>query len=165
MQAEQERELPPPELVYYPDPALTTVCAPVNPEYMQTNPEFFELLFDDMWNILKRFQGIGLAAPQIGSMIRAIIVHTEAGCKIELINPEIELMQRFGKFHSDEGCLSWPGKRVHVFRYRQVKVKGLDRHGEPVTFGGKMQQAAALQHEIDHLDGINIADKALTAKE
>ena len=158
MQAEQELGPGLPELVYYPDPALTTVCASVNPEYMQTNPEFFETLFDDMWNILGRFQGIGLAAPQIGSLVRAIIVHTEAGCKIELINPEIEFIKRKGQFHSDEGCLSWPGKRVHVFRWRQVKVKGFDRHGEPVTFGGKMQQAAALQHEIEHLDGINLAD-------
>lgn len=149
-----------PTLYYYPDPALKTVCVPVTPAYLQTSPEFFQTLFDDMWSILEQHDGIGLAAPQIGSMIRAIIVHTEAGCKIEVINPEIELIKRHGKFHSDEGCLSWPGKRAMVWRHRHVKVTGLDRYGDPVTFGGKMQQAAALQHEIQHCDGINLADYA-----
>jgi len=147
-------------LRYYPDPVLRHVCEPFPVEDFDIKHRRADIqdLLDGMWEVLRYHQGVGLAAPQVGILERVICVHTEHGCKIELINPEIEMMPRKGQFHSREGCLSWPRERVGVMRYRQVKVKGLDRHGDPVTFGGKMMQAAALQHEIEHLDGINLAD-------
>ena len=66
-------------LYYYPDPCLRIVCTPVSPHYLKTNPEFFELLLNDMWEIMEAHNGIGLAAPQIGSGVRAIIIKIPGG--------------------------------------------------------------------------------------
>jgi len=144
-------------LLYYPDPRLQIVCEPLDISDVMVQAEV-ALLLARMWDVLKQHNGWGLAAPQLGSPVRAIIVHAANGCKIEIINPEISLLKRGGTFNSDEGCLSYPGKRVTVRRHNRVKVKGFNRWGEPVTFGGKHYQAAALQHECEHLEGINIAD-------
>lgn len=142
-------------ILEYPDPRLLMVCEPVPLERVD---EIGKLL-DDMWAQLDMYMGYGLAAPQLGAPCRVIIVHVPGGCKIELVNPEIVKVWG-GKFLSDEGCLSWPGKRARVMRHRQIKVKGIDRYGNPVAFGGKNLQAACLQHEVDHLNGINLADYA-----
>ena len=147
------------KLLFYPDPRLQTVCDAVDPEYLKAHPEPFAKLLDKMWAVMAEYNGVGLAAPQIGAPTRAITIKIPGGCEIEVINPVLEVSKRHGKFQSDEGCLSWPGKRVIVTRYRKARVIGLDRYGNPVTFGGKMMQAAALQHEVEHLDGINLADK------
>lgn len=141
-----------PSLLYYPDPRLQTICSPV----LEFDDDLFFLL-SDMWNVMERLQGIGLAAPQLGSPSRVIICHVPGGCKVEIINPIIKRSWA-GKVHLDEGCLSYPGKTVRMARHRRVKVAGQDRYGNAVTFGGNGLQAAVLQHEIDHLDGINIAD-------
>lgn len=151
----QEPDVP---LLIYPDPRLQIVCEPVDAEYLRQNQQEFVVLFGKMWEVLEHYMGIGLAAPQIDSPTRAIVVHVRGGCKIEIINPVFEPLKKCGKFLSNEGCLSYPGKLVTVERWRRVKVNGLDRYGDAVTFGGKLLQAAALQHEIEHLDGINIAD-------
>ena len=158
MPAEPARKEPDTQLIIYPDPRLQLVCEPVDPEYVRQHPEVFARLFGYMWSVLEHYHGIGLAAPQIDSLTRAIIVHVTGGCKIEIINPVVEPMKKCGKFLSDEGCLSYPGELVTVERWRRVRVKGLDRWGNAVTFGGKMLQAACLVHEVEHLDGINIAD-------
>ena len=149
-------------LLKYPDPRLQMVCDPVSDSQLfQRGSELHELL-DGMWTLLKAYNGYGLAAPQVGAPTRAVIIHCPGGCKVELVNPVID--KRWGgRFMSDEGCLSWPGKRIKVLRDRQVKVSGLDRWGDPVAFGGKNLQAAALQHEIEHLDGINLADRVKVA--
>lgn len=141
-------------LLIWPDPRLQIVCDPVT-----RFDRSLSVLLDNMWDCLKEFMGYGLAAPQIGSPARVVIVHTPGSCKIELVNPEIVKVWG-GRRMFDEGCLSWPGNRIRVMRHRQIKVKGFDRYGEPVSFGGKELQAACLQHELEHLDGINLADYA-----
>ena len=151
-------------ILEYPDPRLLMVCEPVLVAelwnvYETSTRDQIGKLFDDMWAQLELYMGYGLAAPQLGSPCRAIIVHVPGGHKIELVNPVI-VKAWGGKFLSDEGCLSWPGKRLKVMRHRQVKVKGYDRLGMPVGVSGRNVQAAALQHEIQHLDGINLADHA-----
>lgn len=151
-------------ILIYPDPRLQLVCEPVN---FDTQGKFgvcdIGMLFDSMWETLEYYQGYGLAAPQLGAPVRAIIVHINqhrgSGCKIEIVNPKLTISRRHGRFMSDEGCLSWPGHRANIRRWQKVKIEGFDRHGSPVTFGGRGQQAAALQHEVEHLDGINIADR------
>lgn len=156
-----------PELLRWPDPRLQMVCDPFDFKKATYSPDacdhkwFPELwdLLDHMWHKTEELMGFGLAAPQLGSPIRALVIHIPGGCKVELINPEITKVWG-GKFISDEGCLSWPGKRTRVMRYKMIKVHGCDRWGNPVSFGGKNTQAAALQHEIDHLNGINLADYA-----
>ncbi len=147
-----------PKLLFYPHPRLRIVCEPVDPEYLKAYPEQFAKLLDEMWAVMAKYNGVGLAAPQIGVQTRAICVKIQGGCEIEVINPVLQVSKRHGKFQSDEGCLSWPGHNLIVTRHIKARVTGLDRYGKPVTFGGKMQQAAALQHEVEHLDGINIAD-------
>jgi peptide deformylase len=137
------------------------VCDEISMDDITTRVEAGRLL-DSMWAVLKRENGWGLAAPQIGSPARLIVVHVKNefgnGCKIEIINPVLDPVKRHGQFMSEERCLSWPGHSIRLKRYRQVKVRGVDRYGDPVCFGGKHNQAAALQHEIEHLDGINLAD-------
>lgn len=150
------------KLRYYPDSALKSKCQPVDISNLVVQAEM-ALLLSNMWDTLEAHKGYGLAAPQLGAEVRVIIVHIDGGCKIEVINPELKLLKRFGKFQSNEGCLSYPGKRVTVTRYNRVKVTGFNRWGEPVTFGGRGTQAAALQHECEHLDGINLADYCPTS--
>jgi peptide deformylase len=112
-----------------------------------------------MWAVLKAHSGWGLAAIQIGDSSPAIVVRAPGNQKIELINPVLE--KRIGRRRvSTEGCLSYNKglTMVKVLRYPMVTVSGLDRNLRPVRYSAKIQQAAALQHEIDHLYGINIAN-------
>jgi len=89
--------------------------------------------------------------------VRAIICKVPGNCEIEIIDPVV--VKRWGgKFYSDEGCLSWPGHTRRMCRDRYIKIEGFDRNTDPVAFGGKNHQAACIQHELDHLNGINLAD-------
>lgn len=148
-------------LLIYPDQRLQLVCDKIELDTVRDLEACGDLL-DSMWQTLDQYHGWGLAAPQIGSPSRAIVVHVQknghSGCAIEIVNPVLEPLKRHGKFLSKEGCLSWPGKTVAVLRYKRVKVHGYDRYGDPITYGGKDDQAACLQHEIEHLEGINLAD-------
>lgn len=114
-------------------------------------------LLTDMWAILKRTGGIGLAAPQVGVSKRVIIINYK-GFMQEFINPEI--IDTCGKrSKSIEGCLSYPVLQVTKWRYKQVKIVGRNKSGELVTRKLKGVAACCAQHEIDHLNGITIADK------
>jgi peptide deformylase len=106
--------------------------------------------------------GVGLAAPQVGVSLRVVIIDVsprEEGSSglIELINPEIILAE--GEQIEEEGCLSIPGFVSEVKRKAKVRVSGLNRHGEPVEIEGEGLLARALQHEIDHLDGVLFIDR------
>jgi len=114
-------------------------------------------LLDDLRDTMYGYKGVGLAAPQIGVSKRAIVVDTGEKL-IELINPEI--CEQSGSESSEEGCLSLPGMAGDVVRAVWVLVKGLNRLGEEIKIEAKGYQARALQHEIDHLEGIIFTDKA-----
>lgn len=114
-------------------------------------------VLDNMVDTMYSADGVGLAAPQIGISKRIIVVDVGDNL-IELINPEI--IYRKGKQKANEGCLSLPGKVGLVERAYEVKVKGLNRKGEEIEIAGEDLQARALQHEIDHLDGILFIDRA-----
>ncbi len=114
-------------------------------------------LLDDLRDTMYSYKGVGLAAPQIGVSKRAIVVDTGEQF-IELINPEI--YEQSGSENSEEGCLSLPGIAGNVVRAFRVLVKGLNRTGEEIKIDAKGYQARALQHEIDHLEGILFTDKA-----
>lgn len=103
--------------------------------------------------------GIGLAAPQIGISLRVAFVDVGDGKPLLLINPKIEAKE--GTFRSQEGCLSIPGCSTFVTRARKVIVSYFREDGteaEPLAAGGLL--AVALQHEIQHLAGVCIADRA-----
>lgn len=106
-------------------------------------------------------QGVGLAAPQIGVSKRVIVVDVGDGL-VELINPVIA--EAKGTQIDNEGCLSIPGMVGEVMRAEHVNVKGLDRTGNETEIEASGFFARALQHEIDHLDGILFIDKAKNLK-
>ena len=118
-------------------------------------------LLDNMCETMYANNGVGLAAPQIGVLKRVIVVDVGEGL-VELINPVLDQMQ--GEQVESEGCLSIPGVQGDVNRFTWVKVTGIDRTGNPVQLEVEGFLARALQHEIDHLDGILFIDKAKNLK-
>lgn len=126
----------------------------------EVTPELQELI-DDMIETMYESDGVGLAAPQVGESIRLICVD-QTGPKIRgelrvLINPEI--IECDGEVESEEGCLSCPELNVKVKRKERVKVKGLDREGKETCVETDGFLAIVLQHEIDHLEGVTLADR------
>lgn len=119
-------------------------------------------LLDDMAETMKAAEGVGLAAPQVGVLRRAVVIDVGDGL-IELINPI--LVYEKGEQVKEEGCLSIPGKFGTVKRPEKVIVRAQNRKGETFEITGNELLAVALCHEIDHLNGILFTDKALTIKE
>jgi len=135
------------------DPVLRQQAKPVT----VINKKIKRLL-DDMAETMYQARGVGLAAPQVGVSKRIIVVDVGEGLW-ELINPEI--IFREGEEIDLEGCLSIPGVTGEVMRASRVRVRGLDRTGQQQVITAEGFAARALQHEIDHLDGILFIDKAL----
>ncbi len=126
--------------------------------------ERLHILLDDMLETLHDANGVGLAAPQVGILRRAVIVlefpEGDEGKETiyELINPEV--IETEGSQYGVEGCLSIPGYCGYVERPMRVKVRAFDRYGNPFEVEGEGLTARAFCHEIDHLDGILYKDKA-----
>ena len=123
----------------------------------EITPKILELL-DDMAETMAEKNGVGLAAPQIGVLKRIVVIDMGEGL-IELINPEI--MAAEGSQEKSEGCLSLPGKSGLVERPLKTIVKALNRNGEEITVEGEDYLSIALNHELDHLDGILYIDKVI----
>jgi len=140
------------QIVTEPDPTLRTQSKPVK----NINDGVLRVL-DNMRETLYAFDGVGLAAVQIGVPKRMIVVDPGDNY-IELINPVI--LSREGEKKASEGCLSVPGKVGLVNRAQRVTVKALNRAGEEFTVEAEDLFARVLQHEIDHLEGILFIDKA-----
>jgi peptide deformylase len=118
-------------------------------------------LVSDMVDTMHAAPGIGLAAPQIGEALRVVVLDLSVGARpddlLVLINPE--WISREGMQLEEESCLSLPGLSATVARPARVVVRGLGRDGQPVEIAGHGLLARALQHEIDHLDGILFIDR------
>ena len=115
-------------------------------------------LAEDMMETMHKFDGVGLAAPQVGILKRIIVIDLgEEDTQFILINPEIVSMK--GEQIVDEGCLSFPNKYGKVRRPKEVVVKALDINGNKVKLEAKDLLAQALCHEIDHLNGEVFVDK------
>lgn len=134
------------------DPVLKKTARPV-PKITK----HIRTLLDNMLETMNEADGVGLAAPQVGVSLRVIVIDVGGGV-IELINPEI--IESEGCEISVEGCLSVPGMYGDVERFTCVTVQGLDRNNEPVTLRGDGLLARALQHEIDHLEGVLFIERA-----
>lgn len=122
----------------------------------EVNPSIIKLL-DNMIDTLHAADGVGLAAPQIGVSKRVIIVNVDE-VLVELINPVV--LERVGQNSAEEGCLSIPNVTGDVLRPAKVRVQGINRYGQMVDFQAERLLARALQHEIDHLEGILFVDVA-----
>ena len=120
--------------------------------------EKLHILLDDMYETMQSRDGVGLAAPQVGILKRAVVIDVGDG-KIELINPEI--VEESGEQTGSEGCLSVPGVFGEVTRPNIVTVKAQDRNGKWFKITGKELLARAFCHEIEHLDGKLFLDRVI----
>ncbi|MBI5025544.1 MAG: peptide deformylase [Nitrospirae bacterium] len=151
------------EIKKYPEKILKERASPV-----ETFNGALQKLIDDMIETMYAAPGIGLAAPQVGVSKRLIVTDVSSSVTsrtdrqeeyplIVLINPEIVYTE--GEVEGDEGCLSIPGYLTVIRRAEKIKVKGLDRKGRPVEIEGTGLLSRALQHEIDHLNGVLVIDR------
>jgi len=136
------------------DPLLRKTSRPVE----EITPRILTLL-DDMIDTLRAANGVGLAAVQVGVLRRVVVIETEEGKVLELINPRI--IETEGIQHEMEGCLSIPNKWGITERPMKVIVEATNRHGKRFITKGEGLLARAFCHEIDHLDGILYTDKAI----
>ena len=130
-------------------------------EVTEITPRILTLL-DDMKDTLKKAQGVGLAAPQVGILRRIFIIdigiEEDRNEFLEFINPVI--IKTEGEQDGVEGCLSVPGKKGEVVRPMTVTVEALNRNGEKFSYTGTELMGRCICHENDHLDGILYIDKA-----
>ena len=121
-------------------------------------------LLTDMAETMRAGEGVGLAAPQVGVLKRAVVIDVSAireeGDEVlELVNPEIVSTE--GENTVIEGCLSVPGRAGRVVRPEKVTVKAQDRDGNAIEVTGEGMLAVCLCHELDHLDGVLYVDKMI----
>ena len=113
-------------------------------------------LIGDMIETMHLAGGVGLAAPQVGPLLRVIVIGIPGEEDIALINPEV--VRKAGERLVDEGCLSIPGYIGQVKRAVSVRVKGRDQKGKEIRIKAGELLAQALEHEIDHLNGVLYID-------
>ena len=144
------------KIITYPDKILKTKASKV-----KAVDDEVRRLIDDMAETMYAAPGVGLAANQVGVPLRVAVVdvtHPDGSPGLFVfVNPEI--VEREGEIEWEEGCLSFPGHHVDVIRAFRVKVRALDREGRPFEVDAEEYFAVAIQHELDHLDGITLADK------
>ena len=135
-------------ILHFPDERLRTMAKPVE----QVDDSLLKVI-DDMFETMYEAPGIGLAATQVDFHQRLIVIDVseENNQPLVFINPEI--LEKEGVEEMDEGCLSVPGIYEKVERADKVKVRALDRNGEPFELQADGLLAVCIQHEIDHLDG------------
>jgi len=144
------------DIVVVEDPRLRTKC----PKVPKVDDSIRKLV-DDMVDTMREAPGIGLAAPQVGVLLRVIVCEVEDHLHA-LVNPEI--VRAEGEQVGDEACLSIPGYAGPVKRFEKVVVKGKNRSGKEVRVRAEGLLARCLQHEIDHIDGVLFVDR-LTSPE
>ena len=135
-------------ILHFPDPRLRNVARPV----AQVDDEIRQLL-DDMLETMYQAPGIGLAATQVNVAKRLVVIDISEGKDQPLFFVNPELLARDGVEEMEEGCLSVPGFFEKVTRADSVKVRALDRAGQPFELDAEGLLAVCIQHEIDHLDG------------
>lgn len=113
-------------------------------------------LIDNMLETMQQINGVGLAAPQVGVPLRVIVLQMPDEAPIVIINPEI--VKRDGEQEVTEGCLSIPGYFGEIKRSATVTVKGRNRQGKAIRIKATGLMAEALEHEIDHLNGVLYID-------
>ncbi|MEA2682666.1 MAG: peptide deformylase [Chloroflexota bacterium] len=144
------------EIVVVEDKRLRTRC----PKVPKIDASV-QRLIDDMVDTMRDAPGIGLAAPQVGVLLRVIVCEVDENLHC-LVNPEI--IRAEGEQVGNEGCLSIPGYIGEVKRFDRVTVKAKNRAGKDVRIKAEGLLARCLQHEIDHVDGILFTDRLTDPK-
>jgi peptide deformylase len=141
-------------IVCYPDPRLRRKCEPVT-RFDDTLASLAERMFE----LMRDDKGVGLAAPQVGALLRMFVMnHTgEEKDKLVFVNPVIH--DRQGDKEAEEGCLSLPEIRVQVRRATRCRITAQDLKGNPIEMEGEDLLCRIWQHETDHLDGTLIIDR------
>ncbi|MGB5280422.1 MAG: peptide deformylase [Arenicellales bacterium] len=136
------------DILIYPDSRLHSKARPV----AQVDSRIRKLI-DDMSETMYAAPGIGLAAPQVNVMERIIVVDISESkdSLLAMVNPEI--IESEGQDEHEEGCLSVPGVYAPVKRYENIRVRALDKQGNPFELDAGGLLGVCIQHEIDHLDG------------
>jgi len=148
-------------IVKYPDPRLKQRALPVT-----VVDDDVRRLVDDMAETMYAAPGVGLAANQVGVLLRVFVIDTSVEDEPSelrvFINPEI--LETSGTIVWEEGCLSFPGVTEEIRRAEHVRVRALDRNGTPFELEADGLLAVALQHETDHLNGVVMLDKLSAVK-
>ena len=148
-------------ILKYPDPRLKQRAEPVK----EVSDEIRQLV-DDMAETMYAAPGVGLAANQVGVLLRVFVIdiagEDEPSELRVFINPEIT--SATGTQTWEEGCLSFPGVTEEIRRAERVQVRALDREGKPFELEAEGLLAVAIQHENDHLDGVVMLDKLSAVK-
>jgi peptide deformylase len=135
-------------ILEYPDPRLRTRAQPV-----AAVDATVRRLIDDLFETMYAAPGVGLAATQVDVHLRVVVVDVseDKNRPLALVNPQI--VERQGCESSEEGCLSVPGYTETVERAERIRVRALDRDGQPLEFTADGLLAVCIQHELDHLEG------------
>ncbi len=117
-------------------------------------------ILNDMVETMHKFNGVGLAGPQIGILKRLIVIdlYDDDG-PIKLVNPK--LIKEDGKQEVEEGCLSFPNQFAKIIRPKKVVIEALNENGEKIRVEAEDLLAQAISHELDHLEGILFVDKII----
>ena len=136
------------DILFYPDPQLRKVAAPV----ANVDGRVAQLV-DNMLETMYDAPGIGLAATQINVHERIVVIDVSDECDapLTLINPELKLAE--GEVEMQEGCLSIPGVYENITRPANIQIAAIDREGNPYELEADGLLAVCIQHEIDHLNG------------
>jgi len=154
------------EVLVYPDPRLKQVCRAVG----EFDDEVTQLITDLLDTMYAAGHSVGVAAPQIGSDLRVVVVdvsHSKLGrddnhgCLV-MVNPEI--LEREGAKVMREGCMSVPDYTGNVTRAEKILVQFIDADGIERVVRARGFEAVAIQHELDHLDGLLFLDRVSSLK-
>jgi peptide deformylase len=147
--------------------AVKSICLAPNPVLRKKTKRVLAIdksivkLIKDMVDTMQDAEGLGLAAPQIGHSLRIAVLQMPKEEPFAIINPEV--VKRIGEREVEEGCLSIPGYQGKIKRSMVVTVKGLDQQGKPLRIKAESLLAQALEHEIDHLNGVLYIDRLESA--
>lgn len=136
------------QILHYPDERLHRVARPVAAVDAR-----IQTLINDMFDTMYDAPGVGLAATQVDVHERLIVVDVSEDQRAPLVFINPEIIMRDGEKVSEEGCLSVPGIHEKVTRSETIRVRALDRDGQPFEMDAEGLLAVCVQHEIDHLDG------------
>ena len=154
-------------VLVYPDPVLKEISVPIK----EIDDSVRALLQDLVDTMVAAGHSVGIAAPQIGDLRRAVVVdvsHSKLGKKqenhglMQMVNPEI--IEREGSCEVREGCMSVPDYTGNVTRAESIVVQYQDENGRHCVIRAEGFEAIAIQHEIDHLDGLLFLDRVSSLK-